>query len=633
MLAPAATGGLVANTANTGWVVSQTDHLTASDGELGDFFGSSVALDGDFLVVGAERDDLEVGFGNDAGSAYVFERGPGGAWVEVAKLRGSDTAGRDDFGRTVAISGDTVVVGAWLNDHNGMNDSGAAYVFQRDQGGPDAWGELKKLTPTGLAPDDKFGISVSISGSTLVVGSPSDDHSGLLAAGSVFVFERDEGGPNNWGETAQLIANDPGLTDSFGNSVSVSGDQLLVGAISDDLPGAVDAGSAYLFVRDGVGSSWGQVRKFVASDASGGDLFGTAVALYGDVAAVGAIDDDVRAFMEAGSVYVHERNYGGVNAWGQTRLQAASPSVVGQFGYSLAVRGDHLIVGAPKANSPASNDAGVAHVFERDRSMPGSWTEIAELYAQGGDDGDDFGYGVAISGNVIAAGVRLDDLGYDIDDAEGLAFDPGTGTLYGVDVDTDQLLTIDTATGAATVVGPLYDGVSAYFTNVQGLAFDPGSGACGRMPAYVNTGLNLVHVDDVARGHLLAFRKGEIGQRYILGGQNMTLREILTAIAAIAGGAPPRVQLPHNLVLPIAFVVEAWARLSRGAEPFVTVDGVRQAKKLMYFTSERARKQLGYDSRPAEEALFNAIEWFQENGHCPPRSIRSLVDLQRTRKI
>ncbi len=157
--------------------------------------------------------------------------------------------------------------------------------------------------------------------------------------------------------------------------------------------------------------------------------------------------------------------------------------------------------------------------------------------------------------------------------------------------------------------------------------------ARGRMPAYVNTGLNLLHVDDVARGHLLAFQKGEIGQRYILGGQNMTLREILTAIAAIVGGTPPRVQLPHNLVLPIAFAVEAWARLSRGGAPFVTVDGVRQAKKLMYFTSDRARKQLGYASRPVENALFDAIEWFQENGLCSPRPIRSLVDLQRTRKI
>ena len=157
--------------------------------------------------------------------------------------------------------------------------------------------------------------------------------------------------------------------------------------------------------------------------------------------------------------------------------------------------------------------------------------------------------------------------------------------------------------------------------------------ARGRMPAYVNTGLNLLHVDDVARGHLLAFQKGEIGQRYILGGQNMTLREILTAIAAIAGGTPPRLQLPHRLVLPIAYAVEGWARLSRAGDPFVTVDGVRQAKKLMYFTSDRARKQLGYSSRPAEEALFDAIEWFQENGYCPPRPIRSLVDLQRARKI
>jgi len=141
--------------------------------------------------------------------------------------------------------------------------------------------------------------------------------------------------------------------------------------------------------------------------------------------------------------------------------------------------------------------------------------------------------------------------------------------------------------------------------------------AMGRMPVYVDTGLNVVHVDDVARGHLLAFEKGALGQRYVLGGEDMSLKLILGEIAAITGRPPPRIRLPHNLILPIAVVVEAWMRLSGGGEPFVTVDGVLMAKKRMYFSSAKARRELGYDPRPAGEALADAVAWFRENGYCP----------------
>jgi dihydroflavonol-4-reductase len=153
------------------------------------------------------------------------------------------------------------------------------------------------------------------------------------------------------------------------------------------------------------------------------------------------------------------------------------------------------------------------------------------------------------------------------------------------------------------------------------------------MPAYVNTGLNIVHVDDVARGHLLAFEKGEVGQGYVLGGRNMSLHDILGTIAAMTGNPAPRIQLPHNLVLPVAYMAEAWARYLGGNEPFVTVDGVRQAKKLMYFSSDKARRCLGYTARPAEEALFEAIEWFRENGHGVRRPINAVVNLPQTRKV
>ena len=140
--------------------------------------------------------------------------------------------------------------------------------------------------------------------------------------------------------------------------------------------------------------------------------------------------------------------------------------------------------------------------------------------------------------------------------------------------------------------------------------------ACGRTPAYVDTGLNLVHVDDVAQGHLLAFERAVVGERYILGGRNMTLQEILVEVARITGQKPPRVKLPHNLVMPIAYLSEAWAWLTNGPEPRATVDGVRLSKKYMYFSIEKARRELSYNPRPVEQALKDAVEWFRANGYC-----------------
>lgn len=140
--------------------------------------------------------------------------------------------------------------------------------------------------------------------------------------------------------------------------------------------------------------------------------------------------------------------------------------------------------------------------------------------------------------------------------------------------------------------------------------------ARGRMPAYVETGLNVVHVDDVAAGHLLAFRHGTVGERYILGGEDMMLRDILARIADLTGRAPPRVRLPHDLLVPAAHASEWWARIS-GREPTLTIDGLRLSRKRMFFTSERARRELGYQARPAAEALADAVAWYRAEGYCP----------------
>ena len=139
--------------------------------------------------------------------------------------------------------------------------------------------------------------------------------------------------------------------------------------------------------------------------------------------------------------------------------------------------------------------------------------------------------------------------------------------------------------------------------------------ALGRMPAYVDTGLNVVHVDDVATGHLLAYQKGKAGRRYVLGGDDMTLRDILNVVADIAGVHRPYFQIPRAPIYPLAWGAELWCRLSGKGEPFATVDGLKMSKKKMYFSSARAEKELGYRHRPGPEALSDAVAWFRENGY------------------
>lgn len=143
--------------------------------------------------------------------------------------------------------------------------------------------------------------------------------------------------------------------------------------------------------------------------------------------------------------------------------------------------------------------------------------------------------------------------------------------------------------------------------------------ARGKIPAFVDTGLNIAHVDDVAEGHLLAAAKGVRGERYIIGGEDMTLRQILSEIAALVGRRPPRIRLPRGLVFPVAYIAEAWARITDGPEPMTTVDGLRMSRKKMFFSSDKARRDLGYSPRPAKEALEDAIAWLRETGRLPQK--------------
>jgi len=377
----------------------QTAKLAASDAADDDYFGTSVAISGDTVVVGAYEED---GAGSARGAAYVFERNQGGAdsWGEVTKLTASDAQNDDIFGFSVAISGDTVVVGAYEEDGAG-NNRGAAYVFERNQGGADSWGEVTKLTASDGADGDRFGRSVAISGDTVIVGAYTEDGVGSWH-GAAYVFERNQGGADSWGEVTKLTASDGADDDRFGTSVTISGDTVVVGAYYEDGAGS-DRGAAYVFERNqGGADSWGEVTKLTASDGADDDWFGTSVAISGDTVVVGAF----REGGDRGAAYVFERNQGGADSWGEVTKLAASDAENGDgFGFSMAISGDTVVVGAIEEDG-AGSSRGAAYVFV---TADGQWKEVAIPRASDAEDDDYFGRSVAISGDTVVVGAAGED--------------------------------------------------------------------------------------------------------------------------------------------------------------------------------------------------------------------------------
>jgi len=275
---------------NGDWL--EQDKLLASDGAVGDYFGRSVSIDGDYAIVGALHDNDN---GDWSGSAYVFIRS-GTAWAEQAKLLASDGAAYDYFGCSVSIDGDYAIVGAW-DDDDIVASSGSAYVFTRS--GTD-WTEQAKLLASDGAVGDSFGCSVSIDGDYAIIGADYDDDNGSQS-GSAYVFTRSG---TDWTQQAKLLASDGDIGDRFGVSVSIDGDYAIVGADSDDDNGDM-SGSAYVFTRSG--TDWTQQAKLLASDIAGGDQFGWSVSIDGDYAIVGAWRDDDNG-VDSGSAYVFTRS-------------------------------------------------------------------------------------------------------------------------------------------------------------------------------------------------------------------------------------------------------------------------------------------------------------------------------------
>jgi len=376
----------------SGTTWTQQQKFTTSDGSANDQFGTSVALNGDTVVVGAEFDD--VGTNSNQGSAYLFVC----SWDQQAQLVATDGAVGDLFGRSVAIGGDTVVVGTYGDDVGANGDQGSAYVFVRSGV---TWSQQAKLVAADGSANDSFGYSVAVSGNTVVVGAYIDNVGANVDQGSAYVFVRSG---VTWTQQAQLVAADGAAGDTFGRSVAIGGDTVVVGAFQDDVGANPNQGSAYVFVRSGV--TWTLQQKLTAADGAVSDLFGISVGISGDTVVIGAFLDDVGANVDQGSAYIFVRS--GIVWSQQAQLTALDGAANDQIGQYVAVSGDTVVVGAFLGDVGANVDQGSAYIFVRSGV---TWTQQAKLVAADGAANDVFGFSVAISGDTVVVGAYGDDVG------------------------------------------------------------------------------------------------------------------------------------------------------------------------------------------------------------------------------
>ena len=366
--------------------------LVASDAQDEDEFGGRVAISGDTVAVGASGED---GAGSARGAVYLFSRNQGGAdaWGEVRKIAASDAQDLDRFGHSVDLSGDILAVGTV---------SGAVYVYSRNQGGADNWGEVTRIA--GSAAQAGFGLALALTGDCLVVGAPDEDGAGN-SQGAAYVFYQDQGGADAWGQVARLTADDAHDLDGFGAAVAVSDQTVVVGAIGFRTD---DTGAAYVFSRNlGGADAWGQVWKITASDAQIQDQFGYPVVVLGDTIVVGAACEDGQGEIgdNPGAAYIYSRNLGGTDVWGEALKLTAVPAAGAFFGVSADLSGDFLIVGALyKGGTGLNKDFGTAYFFSRDKGGAGHWGLLNSTTASDGEDFDFLGMSASFSGDYAVVG-------------------------------------------------------------------------------------------------------------------------------------------------------------------------------------------------------------------------------------
>jgi len=343
----------------TTWTLKQ--ELTANDGAKEDWFGQSVAVSGTTVVVGAPFH--AVGGHAEAGAAYVFSESIGGVWSLQDELTASDAAASDEFGNAVAVTGTTAIVGAPFHESNGHGEAGAAYIFASGNGG--GWSQQAELTASDGRTGDLFGFAVSISGATAIVGAYQHDVGPNLSAGSAYVWTQSGG---SWSMQQELTASDGAISDFFGFSVSVSGTTALVGAYQHNVGALASAGAAYVWEE--TAGAWSLQKELTASDGAANDFFGYSVSVSGGTAIVGAFNHPVGSFSQAGAAYgfvrsgtvwSQEQEFDGVAAsanCGYSVALSGTTAAVGAWGQASSAGAAYLLAPTVTMAAPALGKTG-----------------------------------------------------------------------------------------------------------------------------------------------------------------------------------------------------------------------------------------------------------------------------------
>jgi FG-GAP repeat protein len=406
--------------------------FTASDGADGDRFGISVAIDDDTALVGALLATVN---GHSAqGAAYVFER-TGETWTGVQKLVATDGAAFDRFGASVALEGDTALIGGW----GAAGQQGAAWVFSRSGG---TWSQQARLNADDGATNDFLGQSVALSGDTVIAGAWGANIGGNTDQGAAYIFTRSG---TTWSQQAKLIAPDGMPNDSFGQTVSLDADTALAGAPFAKVGDNFLQGAAYVFTRSG--ATWSLQTKLTTDDGQPLDRLGFAVALDGNGALCSALGASFNGEPNRGAAYVF--TFAGGNWTQQAKLGASDGVPFDDFGQSVALAGDTAVVGADFATVGKNAFQGAAYVFARSGEQ---WTEQVKLVASDGAANDDLGISVATDGRRAMAGAWLADVNGTSDQGAAYVFvtSEGTATPTPTPTATGTPTTTPTATPSVT---------------------------------------------------------------------------------------------------------------------------------------------------------------------------------------
>jgi hypothetical protein len=348
-------------------------------------FGVSVGASGDTVVVGAMSAPSATG---TPGAAYVFVR-DGSIWVQQGKLIDADIVDGGFYGHAVAISGDTVIVGAPSGPT--QFGPGAAYIYARSNG---VWSLQQRILAADGQNSEQFGYAVAISGNTVLIGTPGDTPGTPYGHGSVYVYTRTG---TTWSFQSKLVEPVPVVANFFGAAVALHNDTALIGVSASDSY----RGAAYVFARDN--GVWTQQARFTVADGEAFDQFGGAVSVHGDTAVVGAFVDRVNGQQRHGSAHVFVRQSG---TWsGQAQLFPSGIGNTSQFGLGVAIENDTLLVGARHGDIGIGRQGVVAH-YER---AAGSWVLKQTIHASDGSTDDVFGHSVALSGDNVVVGAHTDE--------------------------------------------------------------------------------------------------------------------------------------------------------------------------------------------------------------------------------